>query len=61
MHDQLRLSDPLDQQRRLDRGLPNPNPDGIWFHIGVWDPNDPAEANSQINTQPVMPPWWIGE
>jgi hypothetical protein len=41
--------------------VPAPDRDGIWFYIGVWDPNDPAEASSQINTQPVMPRWQIGE
>ena len=42
-------------------GVPAPDPDGIWFHIGIWDPNDPAEAMSQINTQPDVPPRWIGD
>ncbi|MCA9662303.1 MAG: hypothetical protein KC486_28445 [Myxococcales bacterium] len=42
-------------------GVPNPDPDGIWFYIDLWDPNDPAAASSQINTQPVTPPWMIGE
>jgi hypothetical protein len=41
--------------------VPNPDPDGVWFHIGLWDPNDPREANAQINTQPMLPDWWIGE
>ncbi len=41
--------------------VPNPDPDGVWFHIGVWDPKDPVESSSQINTQPVLPPWWIGD
>jgi hypothetical protein len=40
-------------------GVPNPDPDGVWFHIGVWDPSSP-EATMQINTQPVLPSWWIG-
>jgi hypothetical protein len=42
-------------------GVPKPEPDGIWLHIRLWDPNDAAEATAQINTQPVMPSWWIGE
>jgi hypothetical protein len=42
-------------------GVPNPDPGGIWFYISVWDPADPAEASAQINTQPVLPPWWIGQ
>jgi hypothetical protein len=41
-------------------GVPNPDPDGIWFYISLWDPQS-AEASSQINTQPVMPSWWIGD
>jgi hypothetical protein len=41
--------------------VPKPEPDGIWLHIRLWDPNDPEEATAQINTQPVMPNWWIGE
>ena len=40
--------------------VPNPDPDGIWFHIGIWDPSDPSEAMSQINTQPVIPRWTLG-
>jgi hypothetical protein len=42
-------------------GVPNPDPDGVWFYIGVWDPADPAEASSQINTQPMVPERWIGK
>lgn len=40
-------------------GVPNPDPEGIWFYIGVWDENDPAESSAQINTQPVLPLWHI--
>jgi hypothetical protein len=40
--------------------VPEPDPDGIWFHIGVWDPRS-SEATMQINTQPALPPWWIGD
>jgi hypothetical protein len=40
-------------------GVPNPDADGIWFYIGIYDPNGP-EAQSQIHTQPVVPDWWIG-
>jgi hypothetical protein len=40
-------------------GVPQPDADGIWFYIGVYDPNGP-EAQSQIHTQPVVPNWWIG-
>jgi hypothetical protein len=38
---------------------PYPQPDGIWFYIGIYDPNGP-EAQSQIHTQPAVPNWWIG-
>ena len=40
-------------------GVPHPDADGIWFYIGIYDPNGPA-AESQIHTQPVVPNWWIG-
>lgn len=42
-------------------GVPNPDEDGIWFHIRIWDPADPSEATAQINTQPGIPSWWIGK
>ncbi|NVB85712.1 MAG: hypothetical protein HOV81_45530 [Kofleriaceae bacterium] len=32
----------------------------MWFYISLWDPQS-AEASAQINTQPVMPSWWIGD
>lgn len=31
--------------------VPNPDPDGVWFHIAIWDPEGPGRM-SQINTQP---------
>ena len=31
--------------------VPNPDPDGVWFHIAIWDPEGPARL-AQINTQP---------
>jgi hypothetical protein len=31
--------------------VPNPAPDGLWFHVGVWDPQGPGRQ-AQINTQP---------
>ncbi len=40
-------------------GVPNPDPDGIWFYICLWDENDSSQNLSQINTQPVMPVWYI--
>jgi hypothetical protein len=40
--------------------VPNPDPDGVWFYVCLWDPNDPDAANAQINTQPVIPTWHIG-
>ncbi len=39
--------------------VPHPDPDGIWFYVGIYDPNGP-DANSQIHMQPVVPNWWIG-
>lgn len=30
--------------------VPNPDPDGVWFHVGIWDPRGGAR-NDQINTQ----------
>lgn len=39
--------------------VPAPDPDGIWFYIGIYDPNGP-DAMSQIHTQPVVPNWWLG-
>ena len=40
-------------------GVPHPDPEGIWFYIGIYDPNGP-DAQSQIHMQPVVPNWWIG-
>lgn len=40
-------------------GVPNPDPDGVWFYIGIYDPASP-EAQDQINTQPVTPSWRLG-
>ena len=40
-------------------GVPHPDADGIWFYIGIYDPNGPA-AELQIHTQPGTPNWWIG-
>jgi hypothetical protein len=40
-------------------GAPNPDNDGLWFYIGLWDENDPIESNAQINTQPVIPTMYI--
>lgn len=41
--------------------VPNPDPDGLWLYINLWNKNDPVESFSQINTQPVMPLWYINE
>jgi hypothetical protein len=30
--------------------VPNPDPDGVWFHVGIWDPRGLAR-NDQINMQ----------
>lgn len=32
-------------------GVPNPDPDGVWFHIDLHDP----ESSAQIHTQPIAP------
>lgn len=40
--------------------VPNPDPDGIWFHIGIWDPRGPARA-AQINMQPGFSVFTFGE
>jgi hypothetical protein len=39
---------------------PEPDPDGIWFYIGIYDPAGP-DATLQIHTQPFVANWWIGE
>ena len=39
--------------------VPNPDRDGVWLYIGLFDPTSP-EASDQINTQPVLPDWHIG-
>jgi hypothetical protein len=39
--------------------VPNPDTDGIWFYISLWDESDPIESYSQINTQPIIPKWYI--
>jgi len=41
-------------------GVPNPDADGVWFYIGIWDEKDPTESSAQINTQPKVPNWHIG-
>jgi hypothetical protein len=37
--------------------VPNPHPDGIWFHLDFHDPG----STSQIHTQPVVPKRRYGE
>ncbi|MGC4092756.1 MAG: hypothetical protein QM756_33715 [Polyangiaceae bacterium] len=32
------------------RATPEPDPDGVWFYVGAWDPEGP-ERHSQIDTQ----------
>lgn len=36
-------------------GVPQPQPDGVWFLLRLWDPADPAAADSPLNTQPLQP------
>ena len=38
-------------------GVPNPDPDGIWFHIDVHDP----KSTDQIHTQPMTAPVCFGK
>jgi hypothetical protein len=40
--------------------VPNPDPDGLWFHVGLWDPNG-QERYSQINTQPGSGSFTFGD
>jgi len=40
--------------------VPEPDPDGIWFHVGVWDPKGPARL-AQINTQPGFSVYALGD
>ena len=39
--------------------VPNPDRDGVWFYIGIYDPAGP-DAESQINTQPMTPDRRLG-
>ena len=32
------------------KGVPNPNKDGIWFHLSFYDP----KSDKQIHTQPIV-------
>jgi hypothetical protein len=38
-------------------GVPNPDPDGVWFYIDVHDP----ASTAQIHTQPVTPMLHVGD
>jgi hypothetical protein len=40
--------------------VPAPDPDGVWFHIGIWAP-DGLASRSQINTQPGAAVFAFGE
>lgn len=37
-------------------GVPEPDPDGVWFYLSLWDERDDRERMAQINTQPMMRP-----
>jgi hypothetical protein len=37
-------------------GVPNPDPDGIWFHIDIHD----SDSNLQLHTQPMTVPICLG-
>lgn len=36
-------------------GVPNPDDDGVWFHIDFHDP----VSSAQLHTQPVVPERWF--
>jgi hypothetical protein len=38
-------------------GVPNPDDDGVWFHIDV----HAADSALQLHTQPVVPQWCLGD
>lgn len=38
-------------------GVPNPDDDGIWFHLDLHD----RDSQAQIHTQPVTPKWCLAE
>ncbi|MGC4123258.1 MAG: hypothetical protein QM765_53565 [Myxococcales bacterium] len=38
-------------------GVPNPDPDGLWFYVDVHDP----DSTRQIHTQPVTAPLCLGK
>jgi hypothetical protein len=38
-------------------GVPNPDADGLWFHIDVHDP----ASTAQIHTQPLVERWCLGD
>ncbi|WP_235596429.1 hypothetical protein [Leptospira weilii] len=37
----------------------DPDPDGLWLYISLWDENNPNESQRQINTQPDIPTMYI--
>ena len=40
--------------------VPNPDPDGVWFHIAIWDPEGPARSE-QLNTQAGFSVFALGD
>ncbi|QJR13564.1 hypothetical protein [Usitatibacter palustris] len=38
-------------------GVPHPDPDGVWFHIDLHDP----DSNLQLHTQPAVVPTCLGK
>jgi hypothetical protein len=40
--------------------VPEPDSEGIWFHLGIWDPNSDARRE-QINSQPGLSVFALGD
>jgi hypothetical protein len=60
--DQLEISYSFRTHRPTHRGgwtsgVPNPDPDGVWFHLDFHDP----DSQAQIHTQPVVPTGRLGK
>jgi hypothetical protein len=40
--------------------VPNPDPDGVWFHLAIWDPKGPVPTDP-LNTQAGYSVFAFGE
>ncbi len=40
--------------------VPEPDADGVWFHLGIWDPAGPAQRDP-VNTQPGLSVYSLGD